>query len=787
MTDIISKKVARTCDECKARKVRCLKSGAEAQSPCRNCVARNAPCHFSYLKQPRKRKIIPEGGSTVGARNPVPLSGTCDVPTSQDSRANRNEKTVSGGSHYGRKDLCLTSHIGQIKHQFLSPLYIDLLLADCRAPAAHKNETSSTKLTEIFGHSSNLSFFSTSRVRSLNSRLGHTKLNQLMHRIDSVLSSRLNKSPSQMTQLYSLRQSDRVPPSIAGPLTASYIRSYFEQVHPIYPFLERQSFEKRAFEPMSQSSVTVDEVWSALYHTVLAIGCQYNDGGSFDPGCGQAWKLFEVALSYFPDIVMMKGSLMAVQALTAMAIFSSTVSAYHFESLLVTEAAKLSQSMGYNKITSTIPNPNENERRRVFWVVYCLEKSSCFITGRASTLMDSDIGCPIPYVSESTFGSYNWLLSFARYARLVSRIYSSLFSVSSGEHTASTYHTSIRQLNDELEAWRVSIPLQYRPREQLSGRGLPGTLEIFIAVSTQYLYFNALLTLLRISLHVGVGDMATAPDQQETKKQLMKTACLILDLTKYIEVAPYASMWIMALMPISALFILFDLVVHNPTHPETNNNLALLDVASGHFGRIEYASRGTLPGSLVSEFAHIAREYVRGVQRERLPKSRHNENNNKQHENIDLTSSPLIQSKEAVTNYNGISSEQYLQQTPRCEILGQVISGSGSHISQPIDAIKVPPETPTSMPFTAPPEQKNQLLNAQQLPTTYSAPHHPFVMHNQAVSTRSEAETETIFFPLVDDPTYLIPGDEEMQQLLGIDVMDLFDFANSSASGLDRR
>jgi hypothetical protein len=173
--------------------------------------------------------------------------------------------------------------------------------------------------------------------------------------------------------------------------------------------------------------------------------------------------------------------------------------------------------------------------------------------------MDSDIGCPIPYVPESVFGNhYDWFLTLSRYARLVSRIYSSLFTVSSGGHPTSVYHTSIRQLHDELEAWRMSIPEQYRPREAVQGRALPGTLAISIAVQTQYLYFNALLTLLRVSLHVGTDhdDMGTA-HQQETKRQLMKTACSILDLTKYIEVATYTSLWYVSCRYGSLFFYFF--------------------------------------------------------------------------------------------------------------------------------------------------------------------------------------------------------------------------------------
>jgi hypothetical protein len=68
---------------------------------------------------------------------------------------------------------------------------------------------------------------------------------------------------------------------------------------------------------------------------------------------------------------------------------------------------------------------------------------------------------------------------------------------------------------------------------------------------------------------------------------------------------------ILASVPLAAFLVLFDLVVDNPTHPETAANLALLDVGGGHFSGLEYASQGTLPGSIASEFTQIARTYVR--------------------------------------------------------------------------------------------------------------------------------------------------------------------------------
>lgn len=70
---------------------------------------------------------------------------------------------------------------------------------------------------------------------------------------------------------------------------------------------------------------------------------------------------------------------------------------------------------------------------------------------------------------------------------------------------------------------------------------------------------------------------------------------------------PYS---ILGIMPLSALFILFDFIVQSPHHADTRANLTLMDIVSGHFSQLEHVSAGSLPGNHLSEFAHIARRYV---------------------------------------------------------------------------------------------------------------------------------------------------------------------------------
>lgn len=77
--------------------------------------------------------------------------------------------------------------------------------------------------------------------------------------------------------------------------------------------MDRQSFEAKVCNPQLPQLLSTSAPFSALYHTVLALGCQYQEGGTFDPGQGKAWKLFQISLGLFPDVLVPRESLINVQ------------------------------------------------------------------------------------------------------------------------------------------------------------------------------------------------------------------------------------------------------------------------------------------------------------------------------------------------------------------------------------------------------------------------------------------------------------------------------------------
>lgn len=176
-------------------------------------------------------------------------------------------------------------------------------------------------------------------------------------------------------------------------------------------------------------------------------------------------------------------------------------------------------------------------------------------------------------------------------------------------------------------------------------------------------------------------------------------------------------------MPLSCLLILFDLVVHNPEHPETGISLALLDIAGGHFSRLEFASKGTLPGSLIAEFAHLARQYV---------------TEKRQIKNTHKTPDP---------------STNELARTEQPEAVPEAVEAAQPAVIFPSAETESYSQMPVSLP-TLP--QEPLVSSASTIPLW---------------TPTALQEADELFLPLIDDPSYHIDG----LQLLGIDLKDLFD------------
>lgn len=155
---------------------------------------------------------------------------------------------------------------------------------------------------------------------------------------------------------------------------------YFRYLHPFYPFLDQKSFETAAQGASFPNLVKQNKAWSALYYSVLALGCQYDGGGSFEPGKGKAWSLFSTSLALFPDLLNLPDSLTILQALAAMTVYASGISCISIEHVIASEGARRAQNLARANLTGSAAHTF----RKTFWVLYSMEKVSSFYFGRSS-------------------------------------------------------------------------------------------------------------------------------------------------------------------------------------------------------------------------------------------------------------------------------------------------------------------------------------------------------------------------------------------------------------------
>ncbi|KAJ5541861.1 hypothetical protein N7494_006937 [Penicillium frequentans] len=132
-----------------------------------------------------------------------------------------------------------------------------------------------------------------------------------------------------------------------------------------------------------------------------------------------------------------------------------------------------------------------------------------------------------------------------------------------------------------------------------------------IALQTHYLYYHLVFAIERVSLHI---DPNRELQGKDNKWNLMSAARKVIEIVQFIDVEPHMPVFVVGIMPLSAIFILFDFAIHNPGHKQTECNLALLDQASEYFGQVDFASGGALPGNIISSFAGIARQYTLNLQ-----------------------------------------------------------------------------------------------------------------------------------------------------------------------------
>jgi hypothetical protein len=247
-------------------------------------------------------------------------------------------------------------------------------------------------------------------------------------------------------------------------------------VQTIFPVLERAIFDPWLTARLERPTATISGC--ALLNAVIASGYRAalsdETTSGFQNSSRESWGYFQNALWYESKLVNGHTDLLAVQALAVMTVYAQGMSSpQRLEYTLSSTTSRLAQSLSLHRHAPPEWGLSEDEleeRSRVFWVVYCLDKTIALRCGRPSAILDDDISCPFPrsHITPLQDTSDNrtppsFFLLYARFSRICGRISSLLYSATALCQPSSHLANLARRVLANIESWKMALPTRLRP------------------------------------------------------------------------------------------------------------------------------------------------------------------------------------------------------------------------------------------------------------------------------------------------------------------------------------
>jgi len=171
-------------------------------------------------------------------------------------------------------------------------------------------------------------------------------------------------------------------------------------------------------------------------------------------------------------------------------------------------AAQLAQALGLHRRTQRAMDPVTKERRnRLFWVCHVMANNISMLVGRPSPIQDYDCDVDLPLdvdddqitpqgiIPSTGRRPFNFFLNDIKLSKIMSKVYCRLYSAHAlTNHTWDSLAVSIGELDSELIQWRDSIPLEYRPEQEIAWADNPTYRRVML---THMSYYNCIYNIHR--------------------------------------------------------------------------------------------------------------------------------------------------------------------------------------------------------------------------------------------------------------------------------------------------
>jgi hypothetical protein len=338
---------------------------------------------------------------------------------------------------------------------------------------------------------------------------------------------------------------------------------YFSMFNKVFPLYHQQTFMQVLQEHYTTGQHENAGWWAGL-NVLLAFGSRLksfkNEG--YSDGEAEAWGYIENALAVAPSLAMLTPSLLNIQALLGLVMFLQSTPKSRSYSLHIATAIRLGQSLGLHRQEAyghSFTPIEKEQRKRVFWIGYFLDKDISMRSGHPPIQHDDEIDVDSPSDSFTEdgagyvfFSNPVWPMNLFRLriqlAGIQSSIRNDLYTAKAAKHGVETRKILVQKLDERLRQWKNSTLIDFEP--EYLAKLVKEPFDILHIVVLYFTYFNC-LTLIHRSSFQNMSWKSRSPSAIEpfnprnfsSKQIVIDTARTALNLLRLVPQNNYACIW----------------------------------------------------------------------------------------------------------------------------------------------------------------------------------------------------------------------------------------------------
>ncbi|KAL8768800.1 MAG: hypothetical protein Q9209_005089 [Squamulea sp. 1 TL-2023] len=623
--DAKRRRIARACDMCRKKKIKC-----DGKMPaCTHCINYKTECIFTHVEKkrapPKGAKYIeglenrlgrmeallklsgllndddvdrtdlsmlekrladktnertndttPSDNPRLSVSQPRSASGSQPSPQQASKLPSPQSSVASPNSQHGEKP--------EEEVEALSDMMCSLVTNNCGE-------------TRYIGSSSGFSIFSPKGIQWINEKTGDNSFQDMISKAVVDDTKWVYWRPEIFSDMFARRTFMPLPPQHEA---LSLCRDFFDNFNCMFPLFHEPTFMHLVNRQYSRQPYE-GSGWWASFNIALAIAHRIRVMSNLVPQeeDNKAWMYLKNAMGVLTELTMRNLDLLSVQALLGMAMFLLGTPNPQPSFFLVAAAIRLANSIGLHKRGSGFNlNPIEIEqRKRVFWIGYLLDKDICLRSGRPPAQDDDDMNVDLPSEDPTDNigniplvdgkGKINLFRLMCSFAVIESKVYKQLYSTKASKQSDGALLNTIGELDKELEEWKDAIPIDIRPEHEIKAAHPPLVLHIVVL---HFTYYNCLTTIHRMSVHhgywtnrlsnyaiQGLNARPLNPRVFSSAALCVQAARASIHLIKYIPQGDYSCVWLILYFPVSALVTLFANILQNPQDPRARSDVRLMN------------------------------------------------------------------------------------------------------------------------------------------------------------------------------------------------------------------